>query len=79
MNFSNSPFHGRRLNGCRDRGAHNGDSFSQEWRCQECGKLLGKYDGERMQIRKKPAEYLVSFPITAKCPGCGTLNVKNKS
>jgi len=59
--------------------APNRPAFTEEWRCQDCGKLLGKGNGDQMQIRRKPAEYVVSFPVTAKCPGCSALNVKNKS
>ena len=48
-----------------------------EWRCQSCGKLLGVDNGRQMHIRlKHRQEYLVSYPVTATCPGCGTLNVK---
>ncbi len=46
-----------------------------EWRCTECGKLLGVAKGNQLQIRvKKYREYLVGYPVTANCHGCGTLN-----
>ena len=46
-----------------------------EWRCHCCGKLLGIPQGEEMHIRIKSCqEYLVAYPVTAKCHGCGSLN-----
>lgn len=53
--------------------------FTQDWRCQDCRKLLGKYNSDLMHIRRKPAEFTAGFPITAKCPGCGLLNIKSKA
>jgi len=48
-----------------------------EWRCKECGRLLGVEEGEQMHIRvKKRADYLVGYPVTAVCPSCNTLNVR---
>lgn len=49
--------------------------FTREWRCQDCGRLLGKTDGAQMQIRRKPLDYVVGFPVLATCPGCASLNV----
>lgn len=64
-------------------GCHQGDTspsvFTRDWRCHDCGKLLGKCNGQQMHIRRKPAEFMASFPITAKCPGCGALNAKNEA
>ena len=51
--------------------------FTQDWRCQDCGRLLGKTNGVQMQIRRKPFDYVVGFPVSATCPGCGSLNVTN--
>ena len=49
-----------------------------EWRCTECGKLLGVANGNQLHIRvQKHREYLVGFPVTANCHGCGTLNKKS--
>lgn len=49
-----------------------------EWRCTECGKLLGVASGNQLHIRvQKHREYLVGFPVTANCHGCGTLNKKS--
>jgi len=46
-----------------------------EWRCHCCGKLLGVPQGDEMHIKIKSCqEYLVAYPVTAKCHGCGTLN-----
>lgn len=52
--------------------------FTREWRCHNCGRLLGKTNGSQMQIRRKPLDYVVGFPVLATCPGCGSLNVTNK-
>lgn len=46
-----------------------------DWRCTQCDKLLGVRRDGRMHLRFARAhEYLVGFPITATCRGCGTLN-----
>ena len=79
MNLNCKPRYGHPDKRNRDRGDVSAPAFTQDWRCQDCGKLLGKGNGSQMHIRRKPAEFLASFPITAKCPGCGSLNVKNKT
>ena len=49
-----------------------------EWRCTRCNKLLGKCRNGRMHLRfTRGHEYFVSFPVTATCRGCGTLNQNN--
>ncbi len=56
-----------------------GGSFAAkpEWRCTDCGKLLGVANGNQLHIRvQKNREYLVGYPVTANCHGCGTLNRK---
>lgn len=45
-----------------------------EWRCVECGKLLGVQFGNRMEIRHKDAFYIVSGTICGVCRGCRTAN-----
>lgn len=45
-----------------------------EWRCIECGKLLGVRHGARLHIRLQRHNYLVSLPVDATCHGCGTPN-----
>jgi RNase P subunit RPR2 len=51
-----------------------------EWRCTQCGKLLGMANGNQLHIRvQKHREYLVGLPVTANCHGCGTLNRKSAS
>jgi len=48
---------------------------SNEWRCTRCDKLLGVSRDGRMHLRfARGHEYFVSFPVTATCRGCGTLN-----
>ena len=46
-----------------------------EWRCLECGKLLGVRHGARLHIRLQRHNYLVSLPVEASCHGCGTPNL----
>lgn len=46
-----------------------------EWRCKECGKLLGEIEGTRLHIRvSRGREYLVGLPVTSVCRGCHSLN-----
>ena len=46
-----------------------------EWRCSQCGKLLGVLKEGRLHIRfARCHEYLVGFPATGTCRKCGTLN-----
>lgn len=65
---------------------HNGQNRSStidittiaEWRCTQCGKLLGMTQGNQLHIRvQKSREYIVGYPVTASCHGCGTLNSKS--
>jgi len=49
--------------------------MEREWRCTRCGKLLGRFKGERLHISfARGHEYLVGFPATSVCRGCRTLN-----
>ena len=68
------------LNGVKDNGTprtSSGASFP-EWRCTQCGKLLGVAKGNQLHIRvQKNREYMVGYPVTANCHGCGTLNSKS--
>lgn len=45
-----------------------------EWRCYECGKLLGVRHGARLHIRLQRHMYLVNLPVEASCYGCGAKN-----
>ena len=46
-----------------------------DWCCAGCGKLLGIRRGGLMHLSfARGHEYLVSFPATATCRSCGTLN-----
>lgn len=48
---------------------------ANDWRCNCCGKLLGvRCDGLMHLSFARGHEYLVGFPATATCRGCGTLN-----
>lgn len=49
--------------------------FGKLWRCTCCGKLLGRHDGCRMEVRiGTKIECSGSLPFTSRCPRCGTLN-----
>jgi hypothetical protein len=46
-----------------------------DWRCCECGKLLGIVTTQRLHIRfLRGKEALCGYPVTIPCWGCGTLN-----
>lgn len=45
-----------------------------EWRCVECGKLLGVRHGARLHIRLQRHNYVVTLPAEAICPACEAKN-----
>lgn len=45
-----------------------------DWRCLECGKLLGVRHGAQLHIRLQGHSYLVSLPVEVACRGCGAHN-----
>ena len=45
-----------------------------DWRCLECGKLLGVRHGALLHIRLQRHNYLVNLPVEAVCYGCGADN-----
>lgn len=46
-----------------------------EWRCSQCGKLLGVANENRLHIRfSRGHEYMVGYPVTGICRGCQTMN-----
>jgi RNase P subunit RPR2 len=49
-------------------------STPAEWRCRECGKLLGVCHGARLHVRMQGHSYLGSLPVEASCRGCGAVN-----
>jgi RNase P subunit RPR2 len=52
-----------------------GDALDREWRCVKCGKLLGRWEGDRLRVRLgRRHEYLVSLPVAATCWVCGGQN-----
>lgn len=69
----------RKVSGCGQCHGHHATEGSRnaEWRCDHCGKLLGKAKGGQMHILRKPFELFASFPVTARCPGCTRLNLRN--
>jgi phage FluMu protein Com len=48
----------------------------REWRCTQCGRLLGVLaDDERLHVRfTQEREYVVGLPAITKCGHCRTLN-----
>lgn len=49
-------------------------SPEREWRCVACGTLLGIEREQKLHLRYKSAEYLVSGSVTATCHRCATRN-----
>ena len=39
-------------------------------RCQRCGKLLGKVDGNRIEIKRKDVLMIGTLPLSIQCPVC---------
>ena len=53
----------------------NAMAHQEDWRCVQCGKLLGRIAEGRLHIRyERGNEYLVALPVTSTCRKCGTLN-----
>ncbi len=47
----------------------------REWRCSECGMLLGVLKQDRVRIRfGRTHEYIASLPVTCTCKRCHTLH-----
>jgi phage FluMu protein Com len=45
------------------------------WRCRQCGALLGRYLDHRMQITfARGHEFYVTLPVTTRCRRCKSLN-----
>ena len=48
---------------------------SDDWRCHNCRKLLGRLKNGVMHLRfERGHEYIVSLPAVATCRGCNSLN-----
>ena len=47
---------------------------TSEWRCLECGKLLGIRCGGRLHIRMAGHDYEVNLPAEAICRNCNAYN-----
>lgn len=70
-----TPFHSRSVRSPRAGNATPTAGASADWRCTGCGKLLGiRRDGGMHLSFARGHEYLVGYPATAICRGCGTLN-----
>ncbi|WP_054008827.1 hypothetical protein [Cypionkella psychrotolerans] len=60
---------------CNNYGGEQKSSIScADWRCLECGKLLGVRRGAKLHVRVQGHDYTVSLPAEAICRGCGTHN-----
>lgn len=57
-----------------DPSLHPTNPPTAEWRCRDCGKLLGKRHGARLHISLQGHDYRVNLPAEAVCRGCGTVN-----
>lgn len=79
MNINFRPGQYGHGNDRKSQGDGAGSAFCNDWRCQDCQRLLGKHNGSQMQIRRKPLDYVVGFPVYAICPGCGALNARMKA
>lgn len=52
-----------------------GSSRPGDWRCGRCNKLLGQCRPDHVHLSfTRGHEYMASYPVTATCRGCGTLN-----
>ena len=55
-------------------------ALQTDWRCVQCGKLLGRVKEDRVHIRfARGHEYMVGFPVTGICRSCRTLNEKQQA
>ncbi len=46
----------------------------KEWRCRQCGTLLGVQRGPRLHLKYKTAQFVVSGPVMAICRRCSEIN-----
>ncbi|MBB1493238.1 hypothetical protein H5395_17425 [Paracoccus sp. MC1854] len=70
-----TPFHSRPIRSASAYQTARATGSAADWRCTGCGKLLGiRRDGLMHLSFARGHEYLVSYPATATCRGCGTLN-----
>jgi phage FluMu protein Com len=46
----------------------------KEWRCRQCGTLLGVERGDRLHLKDKTAQFVVSGPVMAVCRRCSEIN-----
>jgi len=48
---------------------------TEDWRCQDCGKLLAKCQGTQIHIQiGNKHRYVIDGKVTAVCPRCESLN-----
>lgn len=44
------------------------------WRCERCGKLLGRWDGEALVVRHGRVHLQAGLPVKRRCERCGRWN-----
>jgi hypothetical protein len=47
----------------------------REWRCRACDSLLGIERGQKLHLKYKTAEYVVTGTVTTTCRRCSAPNV----
>ena len=47
---------------------------NSQWRCRQCGTLLGVATGDEVEVRYKTAVYRVRGELATDCRKCGTAN-----
>ena len=65
------------INSARSRACRHlsGRALPDEWRCSNCGRLLGVTRSGRLHVRfTRGHEYIAALPATCTCRGCGALN-----
>jgi len=49
-------------------------SAEKEWRCRQCGTLLGVERGGKMHLKYKTAQFVVTGPVMGVCRRCAEIN-----
>lgn len=49
-------------------------SAEKEWRCRQCGTLLGVERQGKMHLKYKTAQFIVTGPVMGICRRCSEIN-----
>jgi phage FluMu protein Com len=49
-------------------------STEREWRCRQCGTLIGVERYGRMHLKYRSAQFIVTGAVTAVCRRCSEIN-----